>query len=133
MTTQEKIEVMKAYTEGKQIQLKILGNWKDWHDGQDPEWNWEANEYRIKPESTYRPYRNTAELIEDYLRRNGRPSDGIYMPMIWVKNDDGFTTLIVEFGPNHVWRSVVHEGVSMSKLFQDYTYLDGSPCGVKEE
>ena len=88
---------------------------------------------KVEKQPTYRPYKDTDEMIEDYLRRNGKPSDGNYVPSIWVKNNDGFITLITEFGHNHVWRSVVQQGVSMSKLFQDYTYLDGSPCGKLED
>jgi hypothetical protein len=50
-TTKEKIEVMQAFDEGKTIEFK-------WTEGDEwitliinnPHWNWDKNNYRIKPE-----------------------------------------------------------------------------------
>lgn len=56
MTTEEMIEVMKAYTEGKKIQCKEVYG-KSWHIC-TPAWDWRNFDYRIKPESHYRPYKD---------------------------------------------------------------------------
>lgn len=50
MTIEEKIEVMRAFSEGKKIQSTIntpMGI--EWEDDGVPSWNWEWNDYRIKP------------------------------------------------------------------------------------
>ena len=136
MTTQEKIEVMKAYAEGGKIQVKERNgsNWKDYGDILAPEWNWGDYDYRIKLEPVYRPYKDTAEMIEDFKKRFNAKVPPYAMPMIWVriKGDSDFAMLITEFGYSSVWCSVIQEGIPLKKLFEDYVYLDGSPCGMKE-
>lgn len=47
MNTWEKIKVMQAYVEGKQIQIKINN---EWDNIDDPTWSWSNYSYRIKPE-----------------------------------------------------------------------------------
>jgi hypothetical protein len=137
MTTQEKIEVMQAYAEGRKIQMrpKEFKEWDDWGISEEPEWDWCLNEYRIKPESTYRPYKDTEEMIADFRKKVGMGYPKLFLPSVWVKRKDGtdFAKLITEFGYICVWLSVIQEGVSLKVLFQDYTYLDGSLCGMKED
>lgn len=53
MTTKEKIEVMQAYLDGKQIQFREfpLNGREKWMDlTGEPAWKWGTYEYRIKPE-----------------------------------------------------------------------------------
>lgn len=57
MNTKEKIEVMKAWLDGETIQIYSLEHgWRDflWLAG-EPNWNWETNEYRIKPKEVVKP------------------------------------------------------------------------------
>lgn len=51
MTTEEKMEVMKAFIEGKPIQCKRVDYNDDWYDC-NPAWDWPTFEYRVKPEAT---------------------------------------------------------------------------------
>ena len=138
MTTQEKIEVMQAYAEGKKIEWRTIGSpkkWVEWTYSDEPSWNWVVNDYRIKPKPTYRPYKDTEEMIADFKKRFNAKVPPYAMPMIWVKrkDDSDIAKLITEFGYSCVWLSINPVGITMSKLFQDYAYLDGSPCGIKEE
>ena len=136
MNTQEKIEVMKAYAEGKTIQVREVNDkeWADWVISIEPEWDWVAADYRIKPEEKYRPYKDTEEMIEDFRKKVGMGYPKLFLPSVWVKKKaDGSRKLVTEFGFTCVWLSVDPVGITMSKLSQDYTYLDGSPCGMKEE
>lgn len=74
MTTEEKIKVMQAFVDGKQIQCK----WKscgDWHNVvvPDPTWDWERWDYRVKPEVDWSKIKvNTRILVSD---------DGV----LWIK------------------------------------------------
>lgn len=49
-TLKEKIEVMQAALDGKEIQILICDGWDDWDNDTLPAFNWGANDYRIKPE-----------------------------------------------------------------------------------
>lgn len=132
MTTQEKIEVMKAYEEGKKIQWSSKANpkWCDC-DG-EPSWNWNWDEYRIKPESKYRPYKDTEEMIEDFKKRFNAKVPPYAMPMIWVRNKTFKDCRLITVFRDKVVMIIV-SGEDMKELFKDYTYLDGSPCGKLED
>lgn len=134
MTTQEKIEVMKAYEEGKKIETRNVGEkeWIDWTIPVAPPWNWRDYEYRIKPESKYRPYKDTEEMIEDFKKRFNAKVPPYAMPMIWVRNKTFKDCRLITVFRDKVVMIIV-SGEDMKELFKDYTYLDGSPCGIKEE
>lgn len=68
-TIEEKLEVMKAYLEGKTIQFKNRKKEDDdsWENA-NPTWDWDLFDYRIKPEESDEPkklmsYRQLAELM----------------------------------------------------------------------
>jgi hypothetical protein len=42
--------VMLAWAEGKKVQGRWRNSSCEWGDCSDPAWQWETNEYRIKPE-----------------------------------------------------------------------------------
>lgn len=52
-TTKEKIEVMQAYIDGKEIEIKKLTDTASWvkiisSNKNEPEWDWRNFDYRIK-------------------------------------------------------------------------------------
>lgn len=126
MATQEKIEVMQAYLDGKQIQLKDCdGKWVNWTDAKhrEPNWNWETGSYRIKPEPTYRPYKNTEEMIADFKERFNVNVPDYAMPLIWLKAKRiEYPILITSYCDED-------SATRFSCYFENYTYLDGSPVG----
>jgi len=58
-------------------------------------------------------------------------------PTVWVKQKfDGRRRMIVGFGDNFVEVGVKAKPITLERLFEMDTFLDGSPCGVsngKEE
>lgn len=75
--TVERIKVMQAFVDGKQIQYKEDdGKWKD---VKDPMWS-SINEYRIKPEPKYRPFKNAEECWQEMLK---------HQPFGWAKKTCG--------------------------------------------
>lgn len=52
-TTQEKIQIMQAFVDGKQIEndFNRVGEWVDWTIDAEPSWDWEEHDYRIKQAS----------------------------------------------------------------------------------
>lgn len=127
------LPILQAYSEGKEIQIKRGNEWITLH-----EYNFSgfrADLYRIKPEPTYKPFRNTDDLINHFLTKvfpvktNADISNVI---LIWVKHKiDGRRRLIVGFGDNFVEIGNKSKPVSLEQLFETYTFLDGSPCGYE--
>lgn len=101
--------------------------------------------YLIKEsqEEKFRPYSNPDEMIEDFKRRYNSYDDWsgkdnpMYNPMIWIKSKDtGFRHLVTDYGDNdncnksHIWIGSL--SINFKELYENYTYLDGTPCGIKE-
>ena len=127
MTTEEQIEVMQAFVDGKQIQFKdeFSIDWIDLHS--TPSWNWVDKEYRVKPESKYIPYKDTNEMIDDYCKRFGVERKEYEEPVIWVKICE------VRMQVLSFYKGAVTVGditLKLQEIFDaEYTYLDGSPVG----
>lgn len=125
------ISVMKAHTEGKKIECQIWGH-NDWTPVDDPEWNWQGCDYRVKPEpkkQTYRPYKSTEELIADYRDRFDLECYEAEMPLIWVQTRlFGYKSLITVFGDGNVFIGDI-AWKPFKDLFERFTYLNGTPCG----
>ncbi len=89
-------------------------------------------------ERKYRPYANTDEMIEDYLDRynsftgwrgNVNP---MYCPLIWIKEKaSNKKDLIVSFEDLGILIAEDLEMTNLIRLFNTFTYLDGTPCGKK--
>lgn len=113
MTTQEMIEVMQAYEDGKEIEFKWKG--KDiWRGIEHPAWYWNGCDYRIKPEPKYGPYDSVTEIDRDK----------------WVKGKaSGVLYRIILLDPDDNSVQLSYGLVSLQEFFTDYTYEDGTPCG----
>lgn len=53
--TIERIKVMQAFVDGKEVESKLRGTY-DWGLDKNPSWNWLNYDYRIKPTATLRPW-----------------------------------------------------------------------------
>jgi len=85
-----------------------------------------------KAEKHYRPFRDIDELIKvwDAKCPNKRPA--MTMPLIWVRHKQiGSKSLITDYVDDYTV-IVGTEGNGLQALFDDYTFLDGSVCGVEE-
>ena len=139
-TTEKKIEVMIAYVRGETVQARHrdLGDiaFSDLGDTA-PSWNWDEIEYRIKPKAEYRPYKGWEEMKSDFAKRVGcspEVQDPLLIPIIWVKEISGnhYIRLINGFDGGGFVIVAGGKWITFSVLLRDYTYLDGSPCGIEE-
>ena len=116
MTTKEKVKkflpIIKAYTEGKQIQYLFCD--KEWRDIENPEFIDDLSKYRIKPEPKYRPFKNADECLEEIQK---------HQPIGWIKNDKGayFTLTFID------------NKTDLEYQFYTYKFVDGKPFGIKEK
>ena len=87
----------------------------------------------IEEKTKYRPYKDTYEMIADFSRRARLSDSPLFSSSIWLEEkgtDECF--LIVKFCESKVVfvDDFYH---SMEEILNCFTYLDGSPCGIKEE
>ena len=103
--------------------------------------------YLIKEpeEEKFRPYKDTNEMIEDFKKRynsyggwSGKENP-MYSPLIRIKSKTtGFRHLVTDYSDDncgHCNKSCIWIGslaIMFKELFDKYTYLDGTPCGIKE-
>ncbi|MCQ2086504.1 MAG: hypothetical protein MJZ37_00310 [Bacilli bacterium] len=136
-TTKEKITVMTAYEEGKKIECKSRDcNWAEWILPQEPAWNWAECDYRIKEEPKYRPYKDIDELFNDWAEKtHSIPAnmEQLVRPLIWVESKvTGIERLITTYDRHAELVKIAKRCISLEYLFNNYTFLDESPCGKKE-
>lgn len=123
MKVSEQIAIMKAYEDGKTIERKDVEEteWRSVGYLENYPFDFFSNEYRIKPECKYRPYKSVEEAFAD-AKKHGfwmRNVDRMYLRFI-----DGFTAT-----KN---RGVYLGDYSADDILDMFVYHDdGSPCGVK--
>lgn len=125
----ELLPIMQAYAEGKTIQFLDGSNW---YDVYDTDFYKSPDRYRIKPEPKYRPFKNTDECWNEMLK---------HQPFGWLKSKkDGRLRCIGEVSWSDEFETV-HIALSTSEslsrsansMFDEYTFADCTPFGIKEE
>ena len=112
--------IIKAYSEGKQIELK---NYEGvWLDIECPDFSSCIDDYRIKKEPVYRPLGNSNECLEEMVKHH---------PVGWIKSSRGIFN-IFEIGEYYI--VIAKSGVNRyDAAINDFTFVDGAPFGIKEE
>lgn len=83
-------------------------------------------------EEKWRPYKDTKEMINDFCIRFTLGFANYELPRIWInsKASKDVKHCITSFSTNNVLFG--NTSSCLVSLFENYTYLDGSPCGIKE-
>lgn len=82
-------------------------------------------------EKQYRPYNDTDEMVADFKKRFNADCPEYELPLIWIEDRASKAkSLITDFYKCMISTSDL--SASLSKLFNYFTYLDGSPCGMEE-
>ena len=107
------LPIIKAYSEGKQIQHFEFG---EWIDKEYPNFSDLISFYRIKPEPKYRPFKNAEECWEEMQK---------HQPLGWIIDisDKDYYTLI----------TFLSKSADFTYLFKNKTLIEGTPFGIKEE
>lgn len=128
------LEIIKAFADGKEIQWKAKNN-DEWFTEESFGFDFKCNDYRIKPEDIYRPYKNTEEMVSDYCKKvypNMQKDFTMFMPCIWVLGKETkVKRLISAFYHDKNEIEMCGFILSLDDIFAKYTYLDGTPIGVK--
>ncbi len=119
-------EVMLAYADGKEVQVRDQGGWGDCNS---PSFNWDgySDNYRIKPKPHYRPFKSAEECWAEMQRHQPfgwvrDKGDGHYVTFTCV-NEDKEDNLVLN--GNYKWP---FEGA-----MRFFTFADGTPFGMMEE
>ena len=114
---------MQAFVEGKTIQ-RYDDKKDDWYDI-SPNANIDfCYDYRIKPESKYRPFKNQAECWNEMLK---------HQPLGWLRSKrikDVYQLITIR---NHEIRIFADLPLYFSRAYREYEFPDGTPFGIKEE
>ena len=120
----ELLPIIQAFAEGKTIQVKAIDGM--WHDDEDM-LKFDANpqNYRIKPEPKYRPFKNAEECWEEMQK---------HQPFGWIKSKDDSTLskfmFIDSLRDNEV--SISNVDFNYNDLVKCYTFINGTPFGIKK-
>lgn len=127
----ELLPIIQAFAEGKKIEMALFdgdGALSEWSDVFFPTWR-DDRDYRIKPEPKYRPFKDADECWEEMQK---------HQPFGWLINKHNHGREIIESigsmftcNGNNVltgsaWKSFAY-------MFEQYTFADGIPFGVKME
>lgn len=124
--------ILAAFAEGKVIEcrtkpssLKGSDTPNEWTEMKEFEF-WNNTEYRIKPETKYRPFVNAEECWQEMQK---------HQPFGWLKlkcedTAYGMLTLIKDKGAAV---GIDDNPFSYRYLFYNYTFADRQPFGIKEE
>lgn len=120
------LPVLQAFAEGKTIESRcIKGDKSLWYDDEDPSFDNDL-EYRIKPESKYRPFANAEECWQEMLN---------HQPFGWLNGDKCFYNIVSVSNIDVSMANVSGDIVTLdfSEVMKDNTFADGTPFGVKVE
>ena len=117
-------EVMLAYADGKEIEYKN-GALKDWSITSVPTFNWGSNDYRIKPQSKYRPFKDVEECWQEMQKH--QPFGWVRYKMKPIVIRSIASLYDTEIEPYDACTS------SYKDALESFTFADGTPFGIMEE
>ena len=122
----ELLPIIKAFSEGKIIQVKQTTG--EWVSFSHISFDGEPKCYRIKPEPTYRPFKDAEECWAEMLK---------HQPFGWLTSQNGeVNSFIISIDNEGLIIGDRNNGVmgffTATDLFK-IKFADGTPFGVKEE
>lgn len=125
MTREEakrRAELYSALAEGKAIQVKDKNlTWVD-KNIEELDYIYDCNNYRIKPEPKYRPFKNQEECWQEMLK---------HQPFGWLKHKRlGYYQKIDCINKNVSINMFTNH--SYMDVMELYTFVDCTPFGIKE-
>lgn len=120
------LPILQAFAEGKEIESREEDKWYrvlEICNEMNPQ------DYRIKPEPKYRPFANAEECWKEMRK---------HQPVGWVKNkrNDKDPEVFIHCGVikgDWILTDVDEEPFPFDKIYNNYTFVDGTPFGVKIE
>lgn len=127
---------IQAFSEGKTIQSRcITGETPLWWDDNNPTFEIDDFDYRIKPEPKYRPFRTVQECLSEMQK---------HQPFGWLKdknkdselrNIQALTDEMLTITDGVYFHGIrlIDEYHIFEEAVKEYTFADGTPFGILEE
>ena len=116
---------IKALSEGKKIEYKDKDSKNEWEVVEKLFFSDDPSRFRIKPETKCRPFKSQKECWSEMHKH---PDFG------WVKNKQwGYYASLGCVGDNIIRSEDECHRDSFDYMYDNYTFTDGEPFGIKEE
>lgn len=116
------LPILQAFADGKEIECNEEDKWYkvlEICNEMNPQ------DYRIKPEPKYRPFKDAEECWQEMLK---------HQPFGWLKDkNDGHLTLITVVDNDKMMALNGRVGWDFLGMMNNYVFADGTPFGVKIE
>ena len=119
------LPIIQAFSEGKTIQSRcITGETSLWWDDNNPTFEVDDFDYRIKPEPKYRPFNNAEECWNEMQK---------HQPFGWILDRYGeiYNIAKVRASSITICLAVGFEFYNYEEA-SEFTFIDGTPFGIKE-
>ena len=117
------LPVLQAYADGKTIESRrVKGDKSLWYDDEDPSFD-DDFEYRIKPETNYRPFKNAEECWQEMQK---------HKPFGWVKSNL-FKDLALVKRVTTLYVEINRDIIDYKDALEKFTFADDTNFGVKVE
>ena len=124
------LPIIQAYADGKTIEMLCYND--EWKKVDEPSFKVDPKYYRIKPELKYRPFKTKEECWSEMLK---------HQPFGWViggKDYENFYHIeyVYSCNPYNYHRVKLSQNdmsFNYEHMFRDFTFIDGSPFGIKDE
>ena len=117
-------KVLEAFARGKE--LEWCNDTGVWLPAVNPTFNFNDNKYRIKEEPKYRPFKDKEECWNEIQKHS---------PFGWVKTKHNTYGLISYIRTlNNIEEVMINvASYDFKEAFDVFTFIDGTPFGIKEE
>lgn len=125
------LPIMQAFAEGKTLQYRVNKENNEWRNIDNPSFYDAPSEYRIKPESKYRPFKSQEECWNEMLK---------HQPFGWTTDKCKYFHIVcvhegnIEFSPYEDNGGLYSCIITFAEVLErGLTFADGTPFGIKEE
>lgn len=124
--------ILQAFAEGRVIECRTKPSAVEgtdvpnkWTETKEIEF-WKNTEYRIKPEPTYRPFKDAEKCWAEMLK---------HQPFGWIKCKEGYFNIVYvdDYYVGLADKDNSSILLASKNSYQDNTFADGTPFGVKVE
>lgn len=123
--------IMQAFAEGRVIECRtrtweLNKGWQystNWKETEELKFQ-DTYEYRIKPEPKYRPFKDKEECWQEMDR---------HQHFGWVKDNKNECFVLVSLVNNEGVLTKTDAASSFDYAIRKYSFVDGTPFGIKEE
>lgn len=123
----EILPIIEAFSKGKTVERFNPCN-GEWDELKDPSFDLDNSCYRIKPEPKCRPFKNNEECLKEMLKHN--PFGWIKTKTRTVYHSVGKISKSRDGQPVIILATKEENSLSLSEVFNNYTFVDGTPFGI---